>query len=392
MKRYLMLASVLLLLFTVTAPHLGVSFAAANIVFFLIWSSLGKEKAGGRFWGQMLFGIILCNAVIVLYMGFGHGAPAEFCRDYEETLRAGLLMKTGMPAFLNEFLKNIRTEENAFFSVIFIAPVLTLFGGSFPVYILLLFNLFLVPFLMVMGLILYRMNPKSVPLVFLFAPFVKPVLRGSLDTAAFLYMAIWIFPVFKQTFRKKATKKAVLLGIVSFLLVLTKRWYLSFVLGAMLSTLFSLCVRRLFDKNYKVSERFINLGISAGVFLSLTVIILPASVSDMWMSLAGQSMDRIRQNMKMVYAYAGVLPVLCSLLGILGLWRRHFRQFTMFLLFCFVIPLFLVPLITAVEGACLFAPMLFLLAVIGAFSLPKWKNFGHILLYVAFCIDILCCF
>ncbi len=390
-KWYLTAVSVLLLLFTVFAPQIAFSFAAVNFVFFVVRGIVKKEKVTRRFLWYMLFGIVLCNVAAFLYVSLVKTGLASTCDDFRKTIDTGIFMKNNIPAFLKALLVSVRTDGSIPFPAIFIAPLLTLFGGSFPVYILLLFNLFFVPFLIVMELVVCKISPKSAPLAFFFAPFLHPVLQGNLSVAGLLFAAIWVYVIFKQTFRKRTAQKAVHLGVVSFFLVLVSRWHLFFVLAAIFSAVISICIRRLFDKNYQVKERFINLGISAAVFFCLTCFILPGSVKDAVFSLAKWDGNVIFHNVQMIFGYIGIGQLLFALLGVLGLWRRHFRQFTLFLLSLSALLLFQ-PAIGSGAQAYLFAPQLFLSAVVGVSALPKGKKTALAVLYVVTCISFLCGF
>ncbi|MBQ7036160.1 MAG: hypothetical protein IJN74_01560 [Clostridia bacterium] len=389
MKWYLTAASVLLLLLTIFAPLLGVSFAALNVVYLTAWSFLHKEKRGEHFLGRMLVGIMLCNLFLVLYFAcFGAGDSAETAAGYQETLQIGSLMKTNMAACLKAVASGIKATGASLLPTVFIAPLLDLFGGGFLAYVLLLFNLFLVPFLMIISLILRDIHPRLSPLVFLFAPFLAPVLGGSLDVTGLIYVALWIYAVFKQTLRKKGAKNAAVLGILSFLLVSLRWQYFYFVTGTLFSLLLSCIVRRLFDKTYNAKTLFISIGIVFGVFFCLTVLFLHPYIH--FTNFGQEDTGAFIQNLQMIFAYYGAVPLLFSLLGILGLWRRHFRQFTLFLIFYLLITCLLFPGSANPGQQYLFAPALFLLAVVGVSSLPKLKKTARVALYAVCSVGLLC--
>ncbi len=390
-KRYMAVASVLLLLFTIVIPPLGVSFVALHVLFLAAWLFLQKVKPGKRFWRTIVWGVLLSNVFLLVYLQFQAFIPFwDYAGYYIETLRSGTLMQTDLPQFFRQVYESMLTQDYTLLPTVFIAPFLNLLGGSFTAYVLLIYNLFIVPFLIVFGLLVYEISPKCTPLIFLFTPFLSPVLRGYLDGAGLFYVAIWLYVIYKQTLRKSAIKEAILLGILSVLLIFTRRWYLFFVVGTYAALVLSGVVRRAYDPKYDLKTLLQNLAISGGVTLGIVVLFFFPYLK----RLLGNTMQDAYSaymfgdfwwNIKYFIRYYGFLPMAFCALGLFGLRRRWYRQFTLFLLFQIPVMFFLFTRIQTVSyhHQYLFAPSIFLLMVIGVSALPKCKKAAPIALCVA---------
>lgn len=380
--KYIAVASVLLLIFTVIIPSLGVSFGLFNLIFLAVWYLFRKEKPGERCIKYIVGGIVLGNAFLCIYMHFQNFIPFwDYAGYYKETLRSGALLEENIPAFFRALYESMLTSDYTLLPTLFIAPLLRLLGGSFTVYIFLIYNAFLVPFFILFGILVNDINRKCVPLMFLFTPFVSPALRGYLDGEGLLYVAVWLFLIHRRTFRKLSVKEDIILGVLSVLMIFTRRWYLFFLVGAFLALALSGLVRRAYDKRFDLKILFQNLLYVGGtVLLIIVVFFTPYLIrllkNDMAEAYSAYMFGSFWWNVKYFIRYYGFLPMLFYALGFVGLRRRRFRQLTLFLLFHIPIMFFLFTRIQTVSyhHQYLFAAEMFLLAAVGIASLPKYNS------------------
>lgn len=377
--KYIAAASALLLLFTIFLPSIGASFALLHLVFLAVWYLLRKEKPSERCRKLLLFGVIGGNLFLYAYMQFQNFVPFwDYAGYYKETLRAGAEMRENLPAFFSSVYQSMLNSDYTLLPTIFLAPLLQLLGGSFAAYIFLIYNIFLVPFFIVFGIMIYDLHPKCVPLIFIFTPFLSPALRGYLDGAGLLYVAVWLFLIYRRTFRKLAIKEDILLGLLSVLMIFTRRWYLFFLVGAFLALALSGLVRRAYDKKFDLKVLFKNLwyiGLTVGIVVLafFTPYLRRLMQNDMKEAYSAYMFGSFWWNIKYFIRYYGFLPMLFYALGFCGLRRRRYRQMTLFLLFHIPIMFFLFTRIQTVSyhHQYLFAAEMFLLGVIGVVSLRE---------------------
>ncbi len=382
MKKYLAVASGLLLLFTMVMPPLGVSFALLNLIFLTIFYLMKGAKLSSKNRKIILWGIGIANALLFIYMHFQSFIPFwDYAGYYIETLRAGELMEANIPDFFAHLYQSMLNSDYTLLPTVYIAPLLRLLGGSYGVYIFLIFNCFIVPFFVVFGILISEINSKCVPLIFLFTPFISPVLRGYLDGAGLIYIAIWMYLIYNKTFRKPAVLKDVLLGILSVFLIFTRRWYLFFMVGTFLALLLAGAVRRIYDKEYDLKAVAKNLLISGGTTFAIVVVFFFPYLKRLFQNNMAEAYSAYMfgdfwWNVRYFIRYYGFLPMAFCALGLFGLRRRRYRQFTIFLLFQIPIMFFLFTRIQTVSyhHQYLFAPGIFLLMIIGISSLPKFKK------------------
>ncbi len=380
--KYISLSAVLLLLLAVFLPSLAVSLAALGLIFLAVWFLLRKVKPDGGCKKHILRGILFGNALLVVYCLFQNFIPFwDYAGYYKETLRCGALLAESIPAFFGELYRSMLESDYTLLPTLFIAPLHRLLGGSFTLYIFLIYNIFLVPFFILFSLLIQEISPRCVPLIFLFMPFIGPALRGYLDGAGLLYTAVWLYLIYKGTFRRLAVKEDIVLGLLSVLLIFTRRWYLFFLVGTMASLVLACAFFRLFNKKAPLWMLVKNLLICGGTVLLVVAIFFFPYLrrlfgNNMADAYSAYMFGDFWWNIKYFIRYYGFLPCLFYALGLLGLRRKRYRQFTLFLLFQVPVMFFLFTRIQTVSyhHQYLFAPEIFLLGAIGIAALPKWNR------------------
>jgi len=378
MKKYLAGASALLLLLTVFLPSVGLTFACGNLVFLEVWYLCKTAKPPARCIKKIVWGSALLNICILLYTAFQKNDILLLARGYREALACGPVLNENVPAFFREVYYSILLGTDSLLPTLFIAPLLHFFGGSFTVYVLLVFNMFVVPFFIVLGILINEINPKCVPLMFLFAPFLTPVFCGSFDCAGLLCVALWLYLIHKRTFRKMAVSKAIVLGLLSVGMLLMRGWYLFYLLGTILAFLLSGAIRTIYDKKFNMEIQVKNMLIVGGTALLIVVLLFKTYFVQIFRIYAEpmELLGTLLQNGMQFLSYYGILPLLFYGLGVAGLFRRRYRQYTMFLLLQIPITFLLFASIQIMEPShqYLIAAELLLLGIIGVTALPKWNT------------------
>lgn len=379
LKKYIVTSFALLLLLAVLLPSLALSLFAANLIFLAVrylfkGATLCEPCKKYIFWG-----VVFGNVFLAVYMLFQNFIPFwDYAGYYKETLRSGALLSENVPAFLGELYRSMLDSDYTLLPTLFIAPLLRVLGGSYAAYIFLIYNVFLVPFFILFALLVQEINPKCVPLIFFFTPFISPALRGYLDGAGLIYVGVWLYLIYKGNFRKLAVGQDIILGLLSVLLIFTRRWYLFFLVGTFAALVLSCGFSWLFNKKAPVWMLIKNLLISGGTTLFIVAVFFFPYLrrlfeNNMADAYSAYMFGDFWWNIKYFIRYYGFLPALFSALGLCGLRRKQYRQFTLFLLFQIPIMFFLFTRIQTVSyhHQYLFAAEMFLLAVIGISALPK---------------------
>ncbi len=369
------------LLFIVNTP-LAISASCATLIFGMVAYLLRGVGMRRTYKFLVLGGILLGNVFLAVYTHFQRFIPFwDYAGYYIETLRSATLMREDLPGFFAALYDTMLQSDYTKLPTLFTAPILEMLGGSFTAYIFTIYNLFIVPFYCVFSCLVYKINKKFVWLIFLFTPFLNPALRGYLDAAGLIYISVWLAVVYRQDFQKIELRQDILLGLLSVLLVFTRRWYLFFLVAAFAALLLSGLIRKIYDKEYKIKMLLYNILICGGT----TLIIVLLFFRPYLVRLFGNRMSDAYSaymfgdfwwNVKYFISYYGVLPFLFFALGLFGLCRERMRQFTCFLILQLVIMFFLFTRIQTIgyHHQYLFAANLFLLAAVGISSLPYGRQ------------------
>lgn len=369
----------LLALLAVFLPSLAISLAAGNCLFLAIRYLLGDIKPDKLLVKYIVGGILFGNLFLLVYTRFQNFIPFwDYAGYYKQTLRSGILMAENLPGFFVELYKSMLESDYTMLPTLFIAPLHRLLGGSYTAYIFLIYNVFLSPFFVLFSLLIHEIQPKCVPLVFIFTPFLSPVLRGYLDGAGLIYVTVWLYLIYKRTFFRPAIEKDLVLGLLSVLLVFTRRWYLFFLVSVLLSAMLSCAVFRKSDPRIKMDVLIKNLLICGGTaFFVVLVFFFPylrrLFENNMSETYSAYMFGNFGWNAECFLRYYGFLPAAFSLFGICGLVKKELRQFTLFLIFLILFIFFLFTRIQTVSyhHQYLFAAEMFLLAVIGITAFPR---------------------
>lgn len=379
---YTAVSFILLGILALFLPSLAVSLAATNLLVIAVWYLFRHANPDKRCKTVLFWGILLGNLFLLLYTCFQNFIPFwDYAGYYKETLRCGVLLAEDIPAFFAALYRSMLESDYTLLPTLFIAPLHRLLGGSYSVYIFLIYNVFLVPFLVVFSVFISEVTPKCVPLVFLFTPFIGPALRGYLDGAGLIYICVWLYLIYKGTFRKMAVTEDVILGLLSVLLVFTRRWYLFFLVGSAIALVASSAFFWLFNRKAPLWTVVKNLLICGGTTLTVVAVfffpyLMRLFTNNMADAYSAYMFGDFWWNIKYFIRYYGLIPGAFYALGLWGLRRKKYRQFTLFLLFQIPIMFFLFTRIQTVSyhHQYLFAPGIFLLGAIGVASLPKWNR------------------
>ncbi len=391
-KKYIAAASVLLLFLTLYMPSLGLMFACGNLVFFAVWYLCKHEKPGERLTKRIIWGSILGNIWILVYLSFQNfSVSPSFSGDFQMTVLCEGLLRENIPAFFREFYYGALLGEESILPALFIAPPLGLFGNSYVAYVLLIFNLFVVPFLALMAMSVHKIQPKCEWLVFAFVPFLTPVLCGSLDGAGLLGIGLWIYLVQDRAFRKWSLPKGIVLGLITGGMLLMRSWCVFFVVGTVASLLLSGAIRKCYDKTFDLRIQAKNMGLIGGTALLVVLLIFRALFGEVVHAqiAGGYGFGTFWPNIRSVFTYYGFLPLFCFALGLGGLFRKRYRQFTLFLLLQFLFTFLLFGSVHTIDYShhYMLAAALFLLGCIGIEALPKRNKEAFLAYAVIVCLS-----
>ncbi len=378
-RSYAGVSFILLAVLAVFSLSLAVSLAAGNCIFLAVRYLLRDIKPGKTCTKYIVGGVVLSNLFLLIYTCFQNFIPFwDYAGYYRETLRCGALMAESIPAFFAELYQSMLESDYTVLPTLFIAPMHRLLGQGYTAYIFLIYNVFLVPFLILFSMLVGEIQPKCVPIIFIFTPFISPVLRGYLDGAGLIYVVLWLYLLYKGRFFRPAMQEDLVLGLLTVLLLFTRRWYLFFLVGVLVAAVLSCAVCKKAEPRIRLDILVKNLLICGGTVLFVVVVFFFPYLRRLFGNNLSEAYSAYMfgdfgWNVECFLRYYGFLPAAFSALGVCGIFRKKHRMFTLFLFFQILIMFFLFTRIQTVSyhHQYLFAAQMFLLAVIGIDAVPK---------------------
>lgn len=139
------------------------------------------------------------------------------------------------------YLSILNSDYNYLPSVLLSLP-LKLFDHSYLVYALSVNNLYLLPALLLIALLIRKILVDlnlytrltafcSISIPFLFTPFTIPLMRGYLDSAGLFFIALLLIFIYSSSFIHTDVERNLFFGLLMVLLLMTRRWYAYYIVA-----------------------------------------------------------------------------------------------------------------------------------------------------------------
>lgn len=138
-----------------------------------------------------------------------------------------------------------------------------LFGHSYLTYAMTINNLYMLPTLLLIILLIRKILIDihldtnltlffAICVPFLFTPFTIPLMRGYLDSAGLFFIALIIIFIYSSKFIQRDFSRDLTFGMLIVFLLMTRRWYAYYIVSLLISFGFTSIIKIfIFDKNNK---------------------------------------------------------------------------------------------------------------------------------------------
>lgn len=373
---------------------LSSTFLASVIIASFICILLKKSRMSTGTMITVAWGIIAGNVFLFVYNSFQNFIPFwDYAGYYVESLRGASDYYSGITSFFKQIYDSMQSSDYTKLPVLFTAPLIHRFGGGYGTYLIIIYNVFLVPFFIVISNVIQKINKSALVLIFLFPPFLNPLLRGFLDSVGLLYIAVWIYVIYSDNLDKINVKQSIILGLLTTVFVFTRRWFLFYAVGAFAAVFLVSALRLLWDKKYNFKNMLLNLLITGGTTLFIVLVfffpyfkrLIGNNLSDTY---SAYMFGGFLWNINYFLRYYGYICFAFVILSIFAVVRKKTRYFTLFLIIQSVIMFLLFVRIQTISyhHHYLFATNVLLLIILGVRSVPKFKKFltGTVIVFFVF--------
>lgn len=290
-----------------------------------------KNKKEYIFW---FIGIaVVLNILVAVYMSFEKYIYFwDVSAYWERTMQF-----VESPDKLRVLYDSINADEYNFFPCIPFILTYKLFGCSYTVFILTILNFFVIPFIVLFLLLIAKIwgiQSRMRTLLCMFAvisfvPMLTPMVRGYLDSAGLIFVAIALWTLYRMDYSKFDGLSAGILFLSLTLMAFTRRWY-SFFLLTVFFAYYPVAV--IFHrKNWlKITATFFVAGASWVVF---TAVLFPQFfemlvANDYAKAYSAYQMGNLLDNIKLFIGHIGWVYLIIALAGfILGVRNQKNRPF-----------------------------------------------------------------
>ena len=253
---------------------------------------------------------------------------------WKKVLELNKMMDESVKNSLQYVYSSIQVEEYPYLVQLFLSGPIRILGSTFPIFVLTMYNLFLLPFnvlmfafsLLVMqnlGKDNKKMKIMSGIIIGFFAGNVMPMISGYVGVACLPILASVIILLYCGVLEKRVSLYSVYIGFCLLLIVLMRRWFAFTVVGFFLGCGFTYLFRWWKEKqDFKttVLPLFINFFIAGIIPLALLYFVFSgffqrAVGTDYGTSFAIMASDSPIQSLLLVIEHYGYLYFGLSLLG-----------------------------------------------------------------------------
>ncbi len=276
---------------------------------------------------------ILLNILAAVYMSFEHYIYFWDVSSYWERT----MQFIESPDKLQVLYNSINLDEYNFFPCIPFMLTYKLFGCSYTVFIMTILNFFVLPFILLFLLLLFKIwNTNSrlrallcMLAVISFVPMLTPMIRGYLDSAGLLFTVIALWALYRMDFSKFDGVSAGILFLSLTLMAFTRRWY-SFFLLTVFFAYYPVAI--IFYRKHwlKITATFFAAG---AAWLIFTTAFFPQFfkmlvANDYAAAYSAYQIGNLLDNIKLFVGHIGWVYLLIALAGfILGVRDKQNRPF-----------------------------------------------------------------
>ena len=219
------------------------------------------------------------NILLFIYTRFQNFIPYwdysaywVIAMDYKEFFYDSLPFR----AFFHLY-STTRNSDYTILPIVLFVPFFRFFGQDYSFYIMLIYNLYLLPFYFLMINLIGNITKKPVEwwlivLLFTFTPVINPVLVGYLDGIGLMFIAALFIIFVNRDFRRFNLWQNLFCAFFLVFFLFARRWYLFFIVAFFAATVMTNGFRLLWDRNYAKEYRGFLINISFITAVTITIV------------------------------------------------------------------------------------------------------------------------
>ena len=185
-------------------------------------------------------------------------------------------------------------------------------------------------------------------ILFCFPLLHKAAITGQPDIFGLFFVGLITLLTTGYDFSKKDIPRWIYIIICTFLLAITRRWYIFWLIGYYISYAIILILTPILKKDFELTKKVLKNGIIFAAFacsvlaIMLFPIIKRTLLANYAVSYSAWDLGGIKAEMNFQFHHLGILAIILCVIGIIyGIWNKDLRNFTICWILTYIITLFL---------------------------------------------------
>lgn len=211
----------------------------------------------------------------------------------------------------------------------------------------------------------------------------KAAITGQPDIFGLFFVGLIVLLTTGYDFSNKDIERWLYIIICTFLLAITRRWYIFWLMGYYISYAISLIINILLKKDYKLLKEVVINGIIFALFAALMLgialfpIIKKTIIANYAVNYSAWNMGGIIAEIRLQFKHVGILALITCFVGIIyGIFNKNLRSFTINWILTYVITLFLFTRIQTMwyHQSLILVPEYLMMMYIACIAISQIKN------------------
>lgn len=211
----------------------------------------------------------------------------------------------------------------------------------------------------------------------------KAAITGQPDIFGLFFVGLITLLTTNYDFSKKDITRYIYIVICTFLLAITRRWYMFWLMGYYISYAISLIINPLLKKDTKLLKNVVINGIIFVLFAALMLgialfpIIKKTIMANYAVNYSAWNMGGIVAEIQLQFKHIGILALITCLIGIIyGIFNKELRYFTIRWILTYIVTLFLFTRIQTMwyHQSLILVPEYLMMIYIACIAISQIKN------------------
>jgi len=211
----------------------------------------------------------------------------------------------------------------------------------------------------------------------------KAAITGQPDIFGLFFVGLITLLTTNYDFSKKDITRYIYIVICTFLLAITRRWYIFWLMGYYIAYAISLIINPLLKKDTKLLKDVVINGITFVLFavlmlgIALFPIIKKTIIANYAVNYSAWNMGGIVAEIKLQFKHIGILALIICLIGVIfGIFNKNLRNFTIRWILTYFITLFLFTRIQTMwyHQSLILVPEYLMMIYIACIAISQIKN------------------